>query len=194
MDMQVPFQDDDVDQQLIEALREGETGALDEFMRRNQRWVRGVIYATVGQPDAVDDIAQKVWIHLWQRVHRLHDPRAWRSWLYRTARNAALDFGRKKTRMRNLWQRVKDRFDESDTISNENPEHTVDLEENRSRVLEAVETLPEIYRHPVIFRHLEGWTHRQIAEVLGVSPSTVEARLVRGRRMLRDKLFPGENE
>ncbi len=194
MDMQVPFQDDDVDQQLIEALREGETGALEEFMRRNQRWVRGVIYATVGQSDAVDDIAQKVWIHLWQRVHRLHDPRAWRSWLYRTARNAALDFGRKKTRMRNLWHRVKDRFDEADTISNERPDHAVDREENQSRVLAAVETLPEIYRHPVIFRHLEGWTHRQIAEVLGVSPSTVEARLVRGRRMLRDKLFPGENE
>lgn len=192
MDMQVPFQDDDVDQQLIEALRGGDGGALEEFMRRNEKWVRGVVYGTVGNSHLIDDICQKVWIRLWQRSDRIKDTRAWRSWLYRTARNAALDAGRKTTRGRKLWQRVKDMFDEGDTISTDQPDRAAALEESQQRVLRAVESLPEIYRHPVVFRHLQGWTHRQIAEVLDVSPSTVEARLVRGRRMLRDKLQPGE--
>ena len=50
------------------------------------------------------------------------------------------------------------------------------------------ELLPAIYREPFVLRHLEDWSYAEIGEVLGLSVDTVETRLVRARRLLREML------
>jgi RNA polymerase sigma-70 factor (ECF subfamily) len=48
--------------------------------------------------------------------------------------------------------------------------------------------LPAIYREPFALRHLEGWTYAEIGTVLDLPLETVETRLVRARRLLREML------
>jgi RNA polymerase sigma-70 factor (ECF subfamily) len=55
-------------------------------------------------------------------------------------------------------------------------------------VLEAIRALPALYREPFVLRHLQGWSYRQIAETMGLPVDTVETRLVRARRLLREAL------
>ena len=61
-------------------------------------------------------------------------------------------------------------------------------EEEYRRALDALERLPAIYREPLVLRYLEGWSYRRIAEVLDLPIDTVETRLVRARRRLREIL------
>ena len=61
-------------------------------------------------------------------------------------------------------------------------------EERMCEVRAAIEALPPMYREPFTLRHLEGWNYRQIAELLDVPVDTVETRLVRARRRLREAL------
>jgi len=175
---------------LIEAVRRREAPAFAHWVASNDRWVHGVVYGVLGDRDQVDDVAQQVWLTAWQRIETLSDPRRWRTWLYAVARNAALDAGRRVTRRRRtdaaplLDDMLDDRVPPADAILLD--------EERRGSVLRAVEGLPALYREPFVLRHLEGWSYRQIAEVMDMPVDSVETRLVRAMRMLRQALSPSD--
>jgi len=177
----------DIDRPLIEAIQEQDGYAMTEFIGRHERWVRGVIYSALGRFDEVDDVAQRVWMQVWNKAGSLEDTGNWRTWLYRIARNAATDAGRSKQRRRrlfdNLLKRVPIDLDHATT-----PDQKLADNERHGRVLEAISSLPRLYREPFVLKHLEDWSYRQIGEALGLPVDTVETRLVRARRLLRRRL------
>ncbi len=174
------------DQALIAAAQRGESRALDVFVRRHDGWVRHVVYAAVGNPALVDDVAQQVWATVWQQIGTLVDPASWRGWLYRTAKNAAIDAGMKRARER---RGQADRSNAEPAASKRgDPAMQVAGAEQHRRVLRTIKALPEIYREPFILRHLEGWSYAQIGEAMDLPIDTVETRLVRARRLLRTSL------
>src|SRR5262245_50623096 len=93
---------DDGDPELIVAAQRGERSALDVLVRRHDHWVRNVVYATVGDRNCVDDIVQRIWTNVWRQIGTLVEPERWRGWLYRMAKNAAIDSGLKNARERKL--------------------------------------------------------------------------------------------
>jgi RNA polymerase sigma-70 factor (ECF subfamily) len=176
--------DDESQRPVVEAIRQGDSYAMTEFVRRNEHWVRGVIFGVLGRNYDLDDVAQRVWIQVWGEARRLEDPAKWRPWVYRIARNAATDAGRRRSREKNALVRVAEQ------------EHAtavpVDVQlagrEQQDTVLEAIAALPEIYREPFVLKHVEDMSYKQIGELLDLPPDTVETRLVRARRLLRDRL------
>ncbi|MFQ5411520.1 MAG: RNA polymerase sigma factor [Phycisphaerae bacterium] len=177
---------DNGDFSLIAAAQRGERDALDALVRRHEPWVRHVVYATVGHPAGVDDIVQHVWANVWQQIGTLVDPARWRGWLYKMARNAAIDAGLKNARER---QRRATASQAEWVASDEaGPVESLSRSETHRRVLRAVRGLPAIYREPFILRHLEDWSYARIAEAMSLPVGTVETRLVRARRLLRSAL------
>jgi len=179
--------DDEVERSVIEALQRGDVQAMTEFVHRNTQWVRSVIFGVLGRASDVDDVAQRVWLKVWQEAPRLEDPGRWRPWVYRIARNAATDAGRALRRRRKALEQV------ADGVSRGHgrvppPDVQVAARERQALMLEAIASLPELYREPFVLRHTEGMSYRQIGELLGLPPDTVETRLVRARRMLRERL------
>ncbi len=175
----------DAEDPVIGAIRAGDRYAFGEFMGRHSGWVRGVIYGVLGDRDSVDDVAQQVWTAVWGRIGELRDAKSWRYWLYRLARNAAVDAGRDVTRRRRRMQILAaDLPPASSETSDGGP---ADHERHRD-VLDAVQALPALYREPFVLRHLSGWSYREIADVMGMPVDSVETRLVRSRRLLRDYL------
>lgn len=185
MDAMMVLGTDSGDPELIAAAQRGERCALDAFVRRHDRWVRNVVYATVGDPAHVDDIVQRVWTNVWRQIGTLVDPQRWRGWLYRLAKNAAIDVGLKNARERRL--RVSLDPHQAATRQRE-PAAVVMAGEEHRRMLNAIRGLPAIYREPFILRHLEDWSYARIGEALGLPVDTVETRLVRARRLLRAAL------
>ena len=177
---------DDGDERLLAAAQQGERRALDTFIERHDRWVRGVVYATLGKPALVDDVVQHVWTNVWRQIGSLAQFDRWRGWLYRMARNAAIDAGEKAARERKM--RIAVEPDEIAPASRGGPLAELMQQEQRGRMLAAINGLPEIYREPFILRHAEDWSYAQIGEALSLPVDTVETRLVRARRLLRDAL------
>ena len=170
---------------VVEAIQRGDAYAFRELLRRQDRWVRGIVFGVLGKPDRVDDVTQQIWTQVWQRNRELRDATNWKPWLYRLARNAAIDTGRRSTRQR----RFLDRFRSQPRANSVAPVDThLARDEQHQRVLEAIEDLPAMYREPFTLRHLEDWSYAQIAEMLNLPVDTVETRLVRARRLLREKL------
>lgn len=178
--------DVDVASALVSKAQRGSRDAVDRMVREHGGWVRGVIYATLGRRDLVDDVAQQVWAKVWRRIGSLNDPRRLRSWLYSIARNAAIDASQDRRRRYSVgldWV--------SDDLSDRPARGPVGVavrSEIRQTLLRAVESLPALYREPFVLRHLEDWSYAQIGDLLGLSVETVETRLVRARRLLREML------
>lgn len=175
----------DPDEPIVEAIRSGDRFAFTEFARRNDGWVRGVIFGVLGDGDRVDDVAQMVWTAVWKRIPDLRDTARWRPWVYRLARNAAVDAGRDTTRRRKHKQFAADMPVASASAT---PDAELAGEEQHREVLNAIRALPVLYREPFVLRHLQGWNYRRIAEAMDLKVDSVETRLVRARRLLREAL------
>ena len=165
-----------------------EKRALEEIIALHHRWVRGVVLAVTGRADDVDDVTQQVWMRLWERRDQLASVTDLRKWLYTLARNAAIDAGRSSTRRRGLWRRFKLLW----RPGRSGPRPADDLiAAERSRItLRAIEALDEKYRVVLVLRVWQEMSYDEIARTLDITPQAVETRLVRARRMLRDKLMP----
>jgi RNA polymerase sigma-70 factor (ECF subfamily) len=176
----------DPDLPVIEALRAGDEEAFAELWRRHHRWARGVILAILGDPGCVDDVAQRAWCTVWERIDTLRDPRRWRGWLYRLVRNAAIDARRDRRRVRQTTEQYEARDGRGN--GGGRPEQHLMAAEQLRIAMDAIRALPAKYREPFVLRHLEDWSYRQIAETLGMPVDTVETRLVRARRLLCEAL------
>ena len=171
---------------VVEAIRAGDRFAFGELVRRHGGWVRGVVYGVLGDRDRVDDVTQQVWTAVWQRVGELRDAKRWRPWLYRMARNAAIDAGRDATRRRAHSQKLATTL--SPVASAGTPDRDLVDRERHDTVMEAIRALPALYREPFVMRHLNGWSYSEIGDVMGMPVDSVETRLVRARRFLRESL------
>jgi len=174
------------DEPTVTAIQAGDREAFTLFMRRHHPWVRGVVYASLGRRDRVEDVCQQVWTSVWQRMGELREPARWRPWLFRLARNAAFDAGRERKRRR-AWLEA---FTRRALPPPDPPEPAAGIatSELHRQVLDALEALPAIYREPFILRHVLGWSYRQIADALDMPVDSVETRLVRAMRQLRQTL------
>jgi len=161
-------------------------------MRRHGSWVRGVAYAVLGDAERVDDVCQQTWMAVWEQIKRLRDPRKWKAWVYRLTRNAAIDAGRDQTRARKTVQELARTALAERPLCGPSPQSGPDQvlgDQERLEIMrQAIRSLPVIYREPFVLRHLEGWNYSRIAEVMDMPIDTVETRLVRARRLLREML------
>ena len=181
-----PAEEFEPDQPVILAIREGDHYAFDELVRRHNPWVRAVVFGVLGNTDRVDDVVQQVWTALWQRIGELRDTKRWRPWLYRLARNAAIDAGRDAGRRRRHTQELA--MSLSPRPSSTPVDDQVVRQEQHREVMMAIQALPALYREPFVLRHVNGWSYRQIAEMMKMPVDSVETRLVRARRFLRESL------
>ncbi len=173
---------------LVAEAQRGNRPAADRMVREHDSWLRSVIYGVTGRVDLVDDVAQQVWMQVWQRLDTLNDPQRLRPWLCKIARHAAIDAS--VARRRRQWRTGSlEHVPEVDGRAKApTPLRVTTGGELHETLLQAVQSLPALYREPFALRHLEDWSYAQIGEVLGLPVETVETRLVRARRMLRETL------
>jgi RNA polymerase sigma factor (sigma-70 family) len=136
-----------------------------------------------GGASSAQDIAQESFMRLYREgLERFPEGEA-RFWLFRVARNAALnELGRVGTRHR-LFGRVVEVF----THRGRDPEREFEAHERRGIIAGMLKELPEHQRTAFLLREQEEMSYREIASVLGVSEAKVKVDLFRARAALRER-------
>ncbi len=173
--------------ELVSGARQGDREAAERLVRDHEGWVRSAIYAVTGRAELVEDIVQQVWVRAWQGLGALQDPRQLRPWLYTIARNVAIDYSTAHRRERERAGPLQAAIEAPDT-RRVAPDRAAAQQELQDTLLRAVQSLPALYREPFALRHLENWSYAEIGAVLGLSVETIETRLTRARRLLREML------
>lgn len=166
---------------------------LRELWLAHRRWVGAILLAHKPAHEDLEDLLHEVALRFVRGADDLRDPAAVRPWLRTVAINVARTAGR-KTRVRRdaaqiVADQATDRADRSDLGVAPAPER-LSAREEAERAMDAAQRLPEHYREPLLLRAVRGMSYRQIADTLGIPITTVETRLARARRMLREELEP----
>lgn len=173
-----------------EALAAGiaDAATLDwgQILRENQSWLRRVLYARLGELEAVDECVQEIGLAAVRQAAPIRDLSKVGSWLYQLAIRQALLYRRKMGRKRNLLQRYADRFEPTESDEGVWDPLLWLLDSERAQMVrQALGELKDDDRQILLMKYAENWNYGQIAEHLGVSHSAVEARLHRSRQRLR---------
>jgi len=171
----------------IQAAIGGDSDALSAVWREHRRWVAAILLAHKPREADLEDLLQTVAMHVCRKISEVREPAAFRPWLRTVAVNTARGEGRKTTRRRRGMLRL---VGAGEPIRETTGGQV--CSEDARRVLDAALQLPESYREPVLMRCLKNMSYKQISAVLDLPETTIETRIARGRRMLRQMVEMNE--
>jgi RNA polymerase sigma-70 factor (ECF subfamily) len=168
--------------ELVRRAQRGEERAQHDLIVSYQHRVAGFVYAITGRSDAVEDLAQLVFIKMARTIDRLQAPAQFESWLFRLARNTCIDHLRRQKLRRIFLPFASEHEDVPE------PPGAVDTEE-LDALRHALEQLRPQDR-ALLALVQEGRSHAEIAQTLKSSVAAVKARLHRAREQLRQHYQP----
>lgn len=161
-------------------------------LAQHERWLRTVIFARVGERQAVDEVYQEVALAAVKQAAPLSDPNKISPWLYRLAVLQSLLYRRKCGRRRRLDDGFQQAARSGYRPQTCDPLDWLIAQERRKLVREALNKLPGRDGEILLLKYTENWNYHQIAAHLGISHAAVEARLHRARARLRHQLIAQE--
>ena len=176
---------------LVCAAQKGDKEAMQLLLKRNWKWLKGLLYSVLRDTDDIDDVLQDICVRVISKIDSLRQPERFRPWLAVLARRQALRYRQQKAqRLRSLHEGLADlKCDEKAAKLLEN----IEKKEQYRQIMDAINSLPDKYRQVCVLEHIDDLTYRQIAEILDIPVTTVQIRLVRARQMLYEKVT-GKNK
>ena len=168
--------------ELIRQAALGSVGAFSELVRQYRARVLRAAYGILGSAQEAEDVAQEVFIKVWNSLPGYHAQGTFASWLYRIAVNTSIDALRRR--------RDDAPLDELQNASQDRPEESASRKAEHERVRQAIRSLPPASRAALVLREYEQLSYKEIAQVLQVPIGTVMSRLHYARQALRKKLGP----
>lgn len=172
------------DAELAALAQAGDRDAFGELVERYAAAARRVARSILGNPDDADDAAQDGFLSALKHLGRYDPSRPFGPWLIRIVANAAAD------RRRRRKVRQADQIPMTLGGRETPPDTATDQSAFRDALAAALKELPERQRVAVVLFDVEGYSHREIAEVLGVPEGTVRSDVFHARRALRTALAP----
>lgn len=180
------------DENLVDQALDGDREAFGSLVERHQRGLVHYLFRLTGSRDGATDLAQDVFIRVFQSLDAF-DPRyRFTTWLYRIASNCAIDhFRKRQPRTFSLSQVGPDDDDGSEPTlpgTDPSPHDMLRLRELESRLEASIRDLPRGYRQLILLRHRQHLRYDEIARVTHLPIGTVKNRLFRAREILRRRL------
>ena len=163
------------DNDLSDAISQSDEAAFEAFYFRYYKSLYRFIWSRTQSTDLAREIVQEVFIRLWQNRQNLDSRKSVKAYTYRIGYNLLLNHLRSK--------RIRRKY--LDSQRDNSPEENIELQ---TSIQIALQKLPEKIRVVFILNQLEGFKYAEIAEACGISIKTVESRMSKALRILREEL------
>jgi len=173
----------------------GESEAFEAIVREFGERVRSVALRMLGDPHEADDLAQEVFISVYNHLHSFRGEARLSTWILRIARNQCLNRIKAHKRRYKGSERLGHDVRSLGALpgvaaSQQAPDKAAISNETRGQIEGAIAALPPKQRWLVVLRDIEGLSYDEIAEVTSLRVGTVKSRLHRAREKLARALAP----
>ena len=181
------------DEELVAAVLAGDEELFGEIVGRYEQWLVSFLYRMLRNLDDAHDLAQEVFLKVYQALDRYDPSYKLSTWIFRIGRNAAIDrIRRKRLRTVSISTGFATDPDEERELELASPDRGphADLR-NRERgaaIQRAIDALPPDYRELILLRHFGELSYEEIAEEKEMPLGTVKNKLFRARQILKEHL------
>jgi len=172
------------DYEIIQACLDGDRDCFSELVSRYKNLVYSIILRMVIDKEEANDLAQEVFIKIYKNLNKYHSDFKFSTWIMRITTNHVIDYRRKKKQ-----QTIPIEDIELVVSEDASPEARYIEKENLEVLKKVVESLPDMYKVPIVLYHQQGLSYQEIAAVVEEPLSKVKNRIFRGRKMLKDGLL-----
>lgn len=175
------------DLDLVRRSRNGDQAAFCELVDRHAKALYRLAFALVGNAPDADDVLQETFLGAFRQMAAFEERASVRTWLSRILVNQAARRHRSRGRQKAVsLEGIAEPGDAA--AANGQTGASAGDPAVRLDVLETLDALSPEHRQVIVLRELQGMSYDEIADTLGIPRGTVESRLFRARRELRDRL------
>lgn len=174
------------DNELVAVTRKKDSAAYKELFLRYNKKLFTYIFHLVGNKDETEDILQNVFSKTYKNIGNFDISRKFSSWLYRIAHNETVNFLKRRNQRRSVsWDEISANKDRLDTATNDEPLEDRWAKQEISREIdEALNKIPEKYRHILKLRYFQELSYEDISKILGKPVNTVGTLINRAKKKL----------
>lgn len=181
---------DDPDLETVARVKNGDTDAFEELVRKHGRRVYRSLVSILGNAAEAEDALQDSFLNAFQHIPAFEGRSRFSTWLVRIAINNGLQRMRGRKDFDSLDEESEEFRPRNIQAWTASPEEFYSREETRRLVEKEVLKLPVKYRLALMLRDLEELSTEEAAAALGLSVPGLKARVLRGRLMLREAMAP----
>ncbi|HEX4049921.1 MAG TPA: RNA polymerase sigma factor [Steroidobacteraceae bacterium] len=173
------------DATLVRQALAGEDAAFAQLMGRHKQWAYRFVRRYVGNTDDAYDVLQETFFSAWLALGRYQPERPFEGWLRRIALNKCRDRARRDA-VRRVFARLAGEEGETEALPDPGPgpEAAVATDQEVAQLERSLAALPRSLKEPLLLTALEGLSHQQAGELLGLNAKAVEMRIYRARERL----------
>jgi len=183
------------DEFLIKHISVGNESAFEELVQRHQVKVLNLINYFLNDRWEAEDVAQEVFLKVWENASKFKGKSKFFTWLYRIVINRCLNFKRSRKKDLNYQDSISNPSDclnspEFAGSPQSNPHQVMEKKEREIIVNQAIRLLPPKQRMALILSRFEGYSYTEISELMNGSISSTESLLFRAKQNIARILSP----
>ena len=192
--MKAPSSDDLA---LIEGLKNHDNDIVDEFVNRYSRPLFGVILNYLKDPSDAEEVLQETLLKVVRKIDTFRSESHLWPWITRIAINNCIMWLRKHKSSREKEVQMEEKLSQFQKEGQQHgmlcdwpidPEKVTLNSELAKRLRDAVQSLPAEYRAPLVLRDIEGYSIKEISNILELKEATTKTRIHRSRLFVRERL------
>lgn len=173
---------------------QGDRAAFSRLMSGTKGDLHRFVTRYVGDADEALDLVQESYAAAWLSIRRYDPARPFEAWLRTIALNKCRDWSRRRRVRRIVRGAMGLDAPEAQAVGDPAPDVGDRIDDRRRvrRLDAALSELPDGQRAPLLLAVLEGRSHAEIGQILGLSPKAVELRIARARKALLERVGPAD--
>lgn len=171
------------EQELIRRAKRGEQAALEQIFRTHLDSAIRLAYLVTRNWATAEDAVQEAFVQAFRSLHGFQDGRPFKPWFTRIVINKA-----KRTKSRLDRVHLPYELEEEDSGTAADPESSALDRAGLDQLFQAINTLDDKYRIPLLLKYVSELTEAEIAQTLRIPLSTVKSRLYTARQRLKQSV------
>lgn len=183
------------DEEIALTVQGGDDGSFDMLADRYREKLGRYALRYVGSADAASDVIQEVFIKAHQKISTFDPERKFSPWIYRITHNESVNYLKRNSKIKTVSL--------DDTLSLSDEKSTADVElssldawferELREQMADAIGRLPDTQAEVIHLRYIEGFSYKEISEIISKPVNTVGTLVSRAKKNLLKVLLEQEN-
>jgi len=167
------------DELLVEEFKNGNLNAFESLFQRYKTAIFNLSFRMMGNYEEAEDMTQDIFAKGFENLHKFRGEASFKTWIYKIGSTTCIDALRRKKSLWGILRKI--------TEGQKKLEENVSNYDEKAWVQETLKALPENQRLLLVLRYIQGFSNKEISQILNCSEGSLKVKLYRAREGFKKK-------